>query len=110
VEVTAQDRSQAGGTLREWPEHKPAFGYRGAGQFGAVLVAPDGRVWVRRLMEAGESRTHYDVFDDQGRLLGQVILPAGVMVRGFGRASLYTVRLDSAAGEYLGRLPMPKPH
>ena len=105
VPVTAADRERSRDGSREWPAVKPAFGYRGAGQWGAVLVDPAGRAWVHRLTAAGEPETRYDIFDEQGVHQGQVTLGAGVLVRGFDPRWIYTVRAVPGVGEYLGRVP-----
>lgn len=107
IKVRDADRRSGGGGRREWPATKPAFGYLGSGEFSAVSVAPDGTVWVRRLTDAKEPREHHDLFGGGGGLLGQVVLPPGRALRGFGRGVIYTVRRDAVGAEYLSRSPLP---
>lgn len=80
--VTAADRQEAiaglegftrqGGRIDESriPRHKPAF--------LDVTVAPDGHLWVRPTLPAGERGAAFDVFDPEGRYLGRVRLPGGM--------------------------------
>jgi len=69
-------------------EFKPPFEIHG------VSIAPDGRVWVRRVSSAGKSDVIYDVFDQKGMRLDRVQLPSRHHVVGFGRRALYAVELD----------------
>jgi hypothetical protein len=78
---------------------KPAF------VDGDVRVAPDGRVWVRRHAQPGATAT-YDVFDERGRRVDRVRLPARTWIVGFGRDCVYVVRLDEDDLSHLGRLPL----
>ena len=70
----------------EFPEFKPPF--------EAVRVAPSGEVWAQVSQPAGSDRQLYDVFDAQGRRVRQVELAPGRRLLGFGRGTLYAVRLD----------------
>jgi hypothetical protein len=80
----------------EWPEAKPAFVANG------VRVTPEGEMWVRRHVPAGDL-TRFDVFDGAGQLTGRVSLPAGRDVVGFGRGVVYAVRTDSLGLQWLER-------
>jgi hypothetical protein len=64
----------------QWPEVKPPF------DPGGVDVAPDGTLWVRRFVAAGE-RPPYDVFGADGSLRGTVTFPEGRGRRVRGRAT-----------------------
>ena len=80
----------------DWPEFKPPF------LANAAVVAPDGRLWVQRTVPAGAA-PRYDLFDSFGRRAGNVTLPAGTRLLGFGRASAYLVRTDADDLQYLQR-------
>lgn len=110
VPVTSADRQKAleglegfigqGGRIDQGriPGHKPAF--------SDVMVAPDGHLWVRPSLPAGEQGTAFDVFDPQGRYLGRVALPGGMsrfppaVVRG---DALLGVARDSLGVAYVVR-------
>ena len=81
--------------LTDWPEYKPPF------TAGAVAVTPNGEVWVRRTRPPGDDVPLYDVFDARGRVVGQVKLPKGTRLVGFGKASVYLVRTDADDLQYL---------
>lgn len=63
----------------------------------SILVAPEGRVWVKRNAAASAITVVYDVFDGTGRRAARLELPAGSHVVGFGPASIY-VRETGPAG------------
>lgn len=69
---------------------KPPF----VGQ-GAVLVAPEGEVWVRRTGPAGQAEITYDVFDRSGNLARKVSMSRDRQLVGFGKGAIYVVRTDS---------------
>jgi hypothetical protein len=81
----------------EWPTTKPPFSP------GATWIAPNAEVWVMRSRAANDSVPVADVFDDQGRRVGSVRLPAGTRLVGFGAASAYLVRTDSDGLQFLQR-------
>lgn len=82
----------------EFPDTKPPF----SGST-AVLVAPDGQVWVQRLRRAGDLTPLYDVFDQQGRKVAEVTLRPRSRVVGFGKGTVYVVRSDEDDLQYLER-------
>lgn len=82
----------------EWPETLPAFSGR-----DAVLLTPEGEVWVERLHRANDPTPRYEVFDAAGRLIGQVTLRPGSRVVGFGKGTVYVVRMDEDDLQYLER-------
>ena len=87
----------------DWPEHLPAF------LLGAVTLAPDGRLWVRRTTGADEPPT-YDVIDSTGRVQEQVRFPGRDRIVGFGDdGSIYVIRRDEFDLEYLERHRLPRP-
>ena len=77
----------------EWPEHLPAI------RDGA-RVAPDGRLWVRRYVAAGEP-ARYDIFDRAGYPVGIVRLPSGRQVIGFEGDRVFAVRVDDLGLSWL---------
>ncbi len=85
----------------EWPDVKPAF------TSGAVRVDPSGRAWVERHVPAGESPV-FDIFDGSGRRVGQVRLPEGRSLIGFGDGTLYLSRTDDLDFHWLERYPLPR--
>jgi hypothetical protein len=69
----------------------------------AATVAPNGELWVRRTQSASDDAPFYDVFDGKGQLVGHVRLPKGTRLAGFGKSSVYLVRLDADDLQYLQR-------
>jgi hypothetical protein len=84
----------------EWPETKPAFVDNG------VLVTPEGDMWVRRHVPAGEP-VRFDVFGPDARIKGAVTLPAGRRVVGFGRGTVYVTQTDDLGLQWLERYRRP---
>ena len=82
----------------EWPATIPAF----TGT-DAVQITPEGEVWVERTRKASDRTPRYDVFDQTGRLKGQVRLRPGSRVVGFGKGVVYVVRMDDDDLQYLER-------
>lgn len=86
----------------EWPAVKPPFSGR-----NAVLVTPEGEVWVERTRKASDATPAYDVFDGAGRLARQVTLRPRSRVVGFGKGVVYVVRSDEDDLQYLERYRKP---
>jgi len=82
----------------QFPETMPPF----TGT-GAVLVTPEGEVWVQRTRKAGDKTPRYDVFDGSGNLVRQVTLRANSRVVAFGDGTVYVARMDEDDLEYLER-------
>ncbi len=80
----------------DWPETKPAFVDNG------VWVTPEGDMWVRRHVPAGEP-VRLDVFGSDASLKGAVTLPAGRQIVGFGRGTVYVMRTDDLGLQWLER-------
>lgn len=80
----------------EWPEAKPAFVGNG------VWVTPEGDMWVRRHVAAGEP-VRFDVFGPEANVQGAITLPAGRQVVGFGRGAVYVTRTDDLGLQWLER-------
>ncbi len=85
-------------TTIEWPETLPAF----TGPTSA-LVTPEGHVWVPRVMPASQKNPRYDIFDGQGRLIGDATLRPNSRVVGFGKGTVYVARSDEDDLQYLER-------
>jgi hypothetical protein len=62
----------------------------------AVLVAPNGRVWVQRTRPFDATTVIYDVFDERGARVDRVELPVRSRVIGFGAAAIYVNERDAA--------------
>lgn len=78
----------------DWPDHKPIF------TAGGVWVAPDGDMWVRRHVPAGDP-VRFDVFGRDARLKAIITLPPDREIVGFGAETVYTVRIDDLGLQYL---------
>lgn len=85
-------------TAEDFEPTKPPF----TGQ-SAVLVAPDGEVWVRRTGPAKQPELTYDVFDRTGKLARKVSMSRDRQVVGFGKGAVYVVRTDDDDLQHLER-------
>ena len=97
----------AGGALPpqqepDFSETMPPFSGR-----GSVLATPDGEVWVLRTRSAGDNIPAYDVFDKTGGLVKKVMLVPKSRVVGFGKGTVYVVRVDDDDLQYLQRFARP---
>jgi len=79
-----------------WPSHLPPF------RPGRSTVAPYGDLWVERYGREGQAVT-VDVFDGLGRKRGEVRLPAGRRVGGFGAGVVYLLYTDELGLQWLER-------
>lgn len=84
----------------EWPEFKPAFDRQ------AARVTPGGELWVQRHVAFSEPAT-YDVFDDAGNRVRQVVLPEGRQLVGFGEGMVFLVNVDEDDLQWLEAYRMP---
>lgn len=80
--------------ITDWPEYRPPF------VAGAATVAPNGELWVRRTL-LGEDVQRYDVFDARGQRVAEVVLPRRTRLAGFGKSSIYLVRVDEDDLQYV---------
>jgi hypothetical protein len=71
----------------EWPEYMPAF------NAPRIRVDPNGMLWVRRYGKK-DAEVIFDLFDDNGTLSKQVVLPPGRDIAGFGHGVVYTTAAD----------------
>lgn len=78
-----------------WPKVKPPF--------AAVRAAPDGRLWVVRMIGGATELSEYDVIAPDGRLERRVRTPDHVTLIGFGKGVVYGVRKDEDDLRYLQR-------
>jgi hypothetical protein len=81
----------------EWPAVKPPFTQ------GALLIAPNGQVWVSRLGVARAKTSTWDVLDRTGKLVYRFTLPEKHKLVGIGAHALYVVRIDEDDLQYLQR-------
>ena len=86
----------------EFAETKPPYD-----GLGAVIVAPEGEVWVLRTRPAGDKIPTYDVFDRTGTLVKKVSLNPSSRVVGFGKGVVYVARSDEDDLVYLQRFARP---
>jgi len=94
-------REDEGGTravdaLYAWPSVFPTVKPRRA------QVAPDGTLWIERYMPAGHLPL-LDRFDPSGRKVGEVELPAGRRLAGFGKGHVYLVHTDRVGLHWIER-------
>ena len=74
---------------------KPAFAAtKPAFDPDAVVMGPDGRVWVGRYGAATAKSVVYDIFDRRGVRVDRVALPVRSRLVGFGPNVVYVIQLD----------------
>lgn len=81
-----------------WAEHLPPF------EEGTVRFAPDGALWVPRVVDPG-APVAVDVFDRTGHRVRTLELPPDVQIVGFGAGSVYVVEKDETDLQFLLRIP-----
>lgn len=85
-----------------WPTNKPAF------VDDDVHVSSDGRIWVRLYTSHRERAGHYDVLDENGRLVGKVTTAPGTTVAGFGKGVVYLSEKNDDDELLIRRYALPK--
>jgi 6-bladed beta-propeller len=102
----------------EWiPDHMPPF--------SGLQVADDGNAWVRRNVTPIETESAgseggpppvtwrqphvYDVFDSDGRYLGEVTFAKDIEPLLFGRGTIWGIRRGSFDEEYVVRMSLAQP-
>lgn len=85
---------------KEWPEHLPPF------LANAAMFAPDGMLWVRRTVAANDPPA-FDLIDGGGTVVQRVVLPRRARLVGFGKGTMYVVRVDEDDLQYLQRYRLP---
>jgi hypothetical protein len=89
----------------DWPEALPPFE---AGRLlsGPAMFAPDGLLWVHRMVASG-APAQYDIIARDGALRYRVMMPPRSRVVGFGNRGIYAVTLDSDDVQRLSRFAFP---
>ena len=81
----------------DWPDRMPSF------RNGSSRIDSEGRIWVGRTTRAGEPSL-FDIFDREGRPIGQVTLDPNSSIVGFGADGvIYTTRTDQVGLQWLQR-------
>jgi len=89
-----------------WPRVVPPFVERPSRvDTGALFPMPDGSLLIERLPSADAMWMRYDIVPRSGIVAGQVRLPLGEQIVGFGRASVYVVATDADGLQRLRRHP-----
>ncbi|MFQ5705624.1 MAG: hypothetical protein ACE5HT_16595 [Gemmatimonadales bacterium] len=81
----------------KWPKYLPPFV-----RYPAAHFASDGMLWVERTTPVGEPHT-FDIIDGTGRVIEQLKLPVKRRLVGFGRGTVYLVRVNEVDLEFLER-------
>ena len=68
-----------------------------------MQLAPNGDLWVARLRAVSDEAPLYDVIDASGKVVSHVILPKKSRVVGFGKGTVYVIRIDDDDAQYLQR-------
>ena len=84
-----------------WPTHMPPF------LAGAARVAPDGTLWVLRTRAHDDPIPTYDLFDAAGMLTGRIALPRDTRLLGFGKGTVYLIRMDEDDLQWIERYRLP---
>ncbi len=80
----------------DWPERLPPF------RIGRTVVSPEGDLWVERHGLEG-SLPIVDIFNRSAEHVGEIELPSGRRVEGFGPGVVYLVRTDEYGLQWLER-------
>lgn len=70
--------------------------------------AQNGMLWVRRETTVGDENVTVDVISQERGLVGRVVLPARSTIVGFGRDTVYVVRIDEDDLQWLERHALPR--
>ncbi len=81
----------------DFPDVMPPFLSDGA------HLTPEGELWIQRTQPNSEQRPLFDVFNNDGERIGQVRLPEGRKLTGFGAGTLYAVAVDEDDLQWLER-------
>jgi len=82
----------------EWPSRMPAF------RAGSTAVAPDGRIFVGRMVHAGDPSL-FDIFDQNGKLVGHTEFGPNTSIVGFGaNGVIYITEADMFGLQWLKRV------
>lgn len=83
-----------------WPAEYPPISIIG------VRAAPDGRLWVQRVVPKRIDREQWDVIDASGKLVARWQLPAKVTIVAIGVGVVYTARKDDDDLSYIQRVKL----
>ena len=87
-----------------WPSELPPYTeYRTY----PIVPAPQGHIAIRRTRSARAPEPRYDIVNREGRLVSRIVLEPGEAIVGFGRQSVYVVRIDDDGLLWLTRHPWP---
>lgn len=75
---------------------------------GAVQMAPNNELWVRRSQRAGELRPLHDIIDGDGKRIATITLPANTKLLGIGKFGVYLARYDEDDLIHIERYAYPK--
>ena len=84
----------------QFPEYLPPFLEK------AVSFDGDGTLWVKRTTPAPEPPT-FDLIDSSGRVVRRILFPQQRKLVGFGRNSIYAIRVDEYDLQHLERYRIP---
>lgn len=75
-----------------------------------VHIAPDGEIWIRRLLAWNAREVRHDLVGPDGALRGSVTMAAGSRIIAIGTRAVYVAVEDPEDGSFvLHRLPRPRP-
>ncbi|MEX0893697.1 MAG: 6-bladed beta-propeller, partial [Gemmatimonadota bacterium] len=117
--VRAEDVTrQLEATVERYPEERQAEVRRTLGEvpaadslpaYGALHADPEGNLWVERYGFPWDDARVLDVFDREGRWLGQVSAPVGVTIRGIGRDYVLGMTTDELGVQRVVLYDLVKP-
>jgi hypothetical protein len=90
-------------TLSGWPAAIPPF----LSNPFPLLVAPEGRLLIRRPRDADHNGTRYLVVDRRGKLIGEISLEPNLAILGFGRHHAFLAATDNDGVQTVRRHPWP---
>jgi hypothetical protein len=85
-----------------WPAEYPPISIIG------VRAAPDGRLWVQRIVPKRIDREQWDVIDAAGKLIARWQLPPKTTIVATGDGVVYTARTDEDDLRYVQRVRLPR--
>ncbi|MES2305275.1 MAG: hypothetical protein V4558_07195 [Gemmatimonadota bacterium] len=75
--------------------------------YTGITSSPDGLLWVSLSSPTGSRTQRFDVLSGAGALLAHVQLASGESLVGWGRGTIYTMRMDEDDLQYLRRYTLP---
>ncbi len=95
------ERAKASWPDSLFPAVLPPFELQGA------LRAPNGTIWVKRMVAATDKSARVDVLDAHGALRGYIMLPPRSRLLAVGAASVYIIATDEDGLQTLERYAIP---